>query len=355
MTEDMAAALQAFGDWMDGTSLPLVIAAFLVAALLTPVLTLIHELGHAAVALTRTEGLVTVRLGRSPASWQMRFGRLRFQLSLRPAHNEPAGLATVHARLSSAGRIVFLMAGPIADAAAAGAILALAIYARSTMFEIVGVLLLAAALLSFVPSEHRGFRSDGRRLLDELCGRNACQPPRPALEASLEETHTRWVVLFSHMKQVPDWKRLARLLAAAPTALGYAPDDRSPAHEALCKVAYGGWSWREAERGHPARLRQPVLDALHEATKSGAVEPLLTTRAASALAASDIDLSPACPGSSEGERQAFLAAAFERLPKRLVDNTPNGHRTFAWRYGLALHDIERLQGPSRASGDQTLS
>jgi hypothetical protein len=340
---------------MNGISPPLLIAAFFVAALLTPLFTLIHELGHAAVALTRTEGLVTVRVGRSPTAWQMRFGRLRFQLSLHPARNEPAGLATVHARLSLTGRIAFLVAGPIADAAAAAAILALAIYARSTMFQIVGVLLLAAALLSFVPSEHRGFRSDGRRLLDELRGRNAPQAPRSGLESSLEETHTRWVVLFSHMKQVPDWKRLAGLLAAAPTALGYAPDDRSPAHEALCKVAYGGWSWREAERGHPERLRQPVLDALHEATKSGAVEPLLTARAASALAASNTDLSPACPGSSEAERQAFLSAAFERLPKRLVENTSIGHRTFVWRYGLALHDIERLRGASRASGDRTLS
>ena len=69
----------------------------------------------------------------------------------------------------------------------------------------------------------------------------------------------------------------------------------------------------------------------------------------------DTDLSPACPGSSEAERQAFLSAAFDRLPKRLVDNTPIGHRTFAWRYGLALHDVERLRRPSRASGDRTLS
>jgi hypothetical protein len=340
---------------MNGISPDLLIVGIFVAALLTPVLTLIHELGHAAVALTRTEGLVTVRVGRSPAVWQMRFGRLRFQLSLRPARHEPAGLATVHARLSFAGRIAFLVAGPIADGVAAAALLALAIYARSTTFQIVGVLLLTAALLSFVPSERRGFRSDGRRLLDELRGRNAPQQPRSALDSSLEETHTRWVVLLSHMKQVPDWERLARLLAAAPTALGYAPDDRGAAHQALCKVAYGGWSWRESERGHPERLRQPVLDALHEATKSGAVEPLLTVRAASAIAASDIDLSPACPGSSQAERQAFLSAPFERLPKRLVDNTPTGHRTFAWRYGIALHDIERLRGPSRASGDRSLS
>lgn len=340
---------------MNGISPHLLIEAVLVAVLLAPLLALIHELGHAAVALSRTEGLVTVRVGRSPAAWQMRVGRLRFQLSLRPARNEPAGLATAHARLNFAGRLAFLMAGPTADAAAAAAILALATYARSTMFQVVGVLLLVAALLNFVPSEHRGFPSDGRRLLDALRRRNAPQPPRSTLEDSLEETHTRWVVLFSHMKQVPDWKQLARLLAAAPAALGYAPDDRGLAHEALCKVAYGGWSWREAERGHPERLRQPVLDALHEATKSGAVEPLLTARAASALAASDTDLSPACPGSSEAERQAFLSAAFERLPKRLVDNTPIRHRTFAWRYGLALHDIERLRGASRAAGDRTLS
>jgi hypothetical protein len=252
-------------------------------------------------------------------------------------------MATVHARFGFGGRIAFLIAGPGAEAAAAAAILALAIHTRSSTFQIVGVLWLIVALSNLVPSERNGFRSDGRRLLDELRSRGARRPPISTLEGSLAETRARWIVLFTDMKQIPDWQRLARLLLGAPIALGFPAEDRSDTHQALCKVAYAGWCWRAAERGHPERLRQPVLDAIHAATKTGAVEPLLTARAANAVAASDTDLSLACPGDSEVEQQAFLRTAFERLPKTLADSTPIGHRTFAWRYGLALHDVERLR------------
>jgi hypothetical protein len=328
---------------MNGISPHLLMVAVVVAFLLAPLLVLIHELGHAAVALTRTEGLVTVRVGRSPAAWQMRFGRLRLHLNPWPGRNEPAGVATVHARFGFAGRIAFFIAGPIAGIAAASATLALAIHARSGIFQIVGVLWLIWTLSDIVPSGRNAFRNDGRRLLDELRSRDESRPPISALEASLAETRARWIVLFTDMRQIPDWQRLARLLVAAPTALGFAPEDRGHAHQALCKVAYAGWCWREAERGQPERLRQPVLDAIHAATKTGAVEPLLTARAANAVAASNTDLSLACPGDSEAERQAFLCSAFEHLPKTLADSSPIGHRAFAWRYGLALHDVERLR------------
>jgi hypothetical protein len=328
---------------MNGSDPRRVTVALVVAALLEPLLTLIHELAHATVALTQTEGLVTVRVGRSPAAWRMRLGRLQLALHPRPGRNEPAGLATVYAKLGFGVRIAFFLAGPLAHSAAATAILVLAIHAQSTTFQIVGVLLLVMALRNLVPRERNGHPSDGRRLLDELRNRGAPQPPTSVLEASLAETRTRWWVLFTHIKQIPDWQRLGSLLAAAPTALGYAPEDRSDSHAALCKVAYAGWCWREAERGQPERLRQPVLDAIHAATRTGALEPLLTARAANALAASSTDLSLGCPGDSDAERQAFLSAAFERLPKHLADSTPIGFRTFAWRYGLALHDVERAR------------
>ena len=63
-------------------------------------------------------------------------------------------------------------------------------------------------------------------------------------------------------------------------------------------------------------------------------------------ATKNTDLSLGCPGNSDAERQAFLSAAFERLPKPLADSVPIGFRTFAWRYGLALHDVERLRRSS---------
>jgi hypothetical protein len=255
-------------------------------------------------------------------------------------------LATVYARLGFRGRIAYLVAGPAAEAGAATLVLLLAIHTHSSTFQLVGVLLLGDALINLVPRERHGFRSDGGRLLDALSGSGAPRRPTSTLEDCLAETRSRWFVLFSDIRQIRDWERLARLLAAAPTALGYAQKDRKDIAQALWKVAFAGWCWREAERGQPERLRQPVLDAIHQATKTGALEPLLTARAANALAASNTDLSLGCPGDSEAERQAFLSAAFEYLPKPLADSTPIGFRSFAWRYGLALHDVDRLRRPN---------
>jgi hypothetical protein len=218
------------------------------------------------------------------------------------------------------------------------------------MFQIVGVFLLGDALINLVPHERHGFRSDGGRLLDAFNGRNAPQAPASPLQDCLAETRSRWLVLYSDIRQLPDWERLARLLTAAPTALGYTTGGGGDMEQTLWKVAFAGWCWREAERGQPERLRQSILDAIHAATKTGALEPLLTARAANALAASDTDLSLGCPGDSNADRQAFLSAAFECLPTSLAP-APIAQRRFAWRYGLALHDVERarrpLHGPSR--------
>jgi hypothetical protein len=158
--------LQAFSDWMnDGGAGRLVFAGAL-ASLGAPVLVLVHELGHAAVGLARTEGLVAVRVGASPARWRLRVGRLQLELDPRPARNAPAGLALVHARVGVGTKIALTLAGPLAEASAAALLIGAGVKLHMLVLTLAGVLGAGDALANLVPFARHGHRSDGRYLLD---------------------------------------------------------------------------------------------------------------------------------------------------------------------------------------------
>jgi hypothetical protein len=166
----MDAALQAFNDLMNGGGSWSLLVGAVAALLAAPLLVLIHELGHATVGLLRTEGLVSVRVGRAPALWRFRAGRLRLELNPMPARNGPAGLATVYARFGVGTKVALALAGPFAQAVAALAIALVGARMGSTIVEVVGGLGIAEALLNLVPRERKGLRSDGTYLLDALRG-----------------------------------------------------------------------------------------------------------------------------------------------------------------------------------------
>src|SRR5712691_11634939 len=60
------AALRAFDAWMSSGGPNTLLPLFFVGTAAIPLLVLVHELGHAAVGLLRTEGLVHVCVGRPP-------------------------------------------------------------------------------------------------------------------------------------------------------------------------------------------------------------------------------------------------------------------------------------------------
>lgn len=346
--EDVDRLLQGFNDWMNGGGTLILIAGCVTAALLAPALVLVHELGHATVGLVRTEGLVKVRVGRSPARWRLRLGRLDLELNPVPARNAPAGLAMMYARFGVGTKVALALAGPLAQAGAAGLVLLFGLHEHSTLLATVGVLWLIEAALNLVPRERNGLRSDGAYLLDALRGARAA--PRVALNGSttapfmqsLADTYSRWLVLFSDPNSAVKTARRARLLGGAPVALGYGPDDQSTIPLGLWRLAFAGWCWREVEHGEPERLREVALDAVHTATRSGAFEPNLTALAARSLATSAAELGLASPGANDAERKAFLAAAFRQVPTALRPAViPEQQQRFAFRYGVALHDVER--------------
>jgi hypothetical protein len=215
----MDRGLQFFDGWMNGGGLwPLVFASAFVT-LSAPVVVLIHELGHAAVGLIRTEGLVAVRVGRRPARWRARLGRLQLELNPLPARSAPAGLANVYARCGVVTQVMLALAGPLAEAAAGALILAVGARLQLVIVEIAGGFWIVDALLNLVPRTHRGYSSDGAHLLAALrkAGRFPFEPAG-SLEGSLADTLSRWVVQFSAAKGSVQTPRRMQLLGGAPIA-----------------------------------------------------------------------------------------------------------------------------------------
>jgi hypothetical protein len=129
-----------------------VVAVVLTATVLLPLLTLLHELGHAAVALRVTSGAVHVDIGRPPARVRLRVGRLFVTFSPVPPRGVPFAGVCMYQRSSRRplAELALLLAGPAMNALAA---LVLGLLAFSTLH--VGpmwltVTLSSAALLSLV-------------------------------------------------------------------------------------------------------------------------------------------------------------------------------------------------------------
>lgn len=338
----MSVALQSFADWMNGGGSTELILVGLFVAATVPLVVLIHELGHAAVGLARTDGLVAVRVGRAPGRWRAHVGRLHLELSLRPARKAPAGLARTYAPRDRRTIVLSALAGPLAEALAGASILMCGARLHVVTVEIVGVFWILNAVRNLVPSTIGGFATDGAHLIAALRSGPGLEDP---FERAIAETASRWLVQFSAADPSVQTERRMQLLGGAPVTLGHDPADRGPMATGLWRLAYAGWCWREVERGDPVRIRDAVLDAVHTATVSGAVEPTLTGRAVWALTAGPTDVGLASPGSDDDERKRFLDAAFLTMPESVrLSSIPEEHQRYAFRYGVALHDVERVRG-----------
>ena len=124
---------------------------------------LAHELGHAAVGLTRTKGLVRVRVGRSLGVWRVRLGRLSLELHPFPARNEPEGLARTHAHFGQTSALLYTLAGPAAGCLAALLLVLGGIRAGFEPLAVIGGLVFFSELSNLLPSDHHGIGSDGTR------------------------------------------------------------------------------------------------------------------------------------------------------------------------------------------------
>jgi hypothetical protein len=302
------------------TDSPAALGALLALNLLAfGLLVLAHELGHAAVGLVRTEGLVVLSVGRSATVWQCRIGRLKLELNALPL----MGRAQVHARLDRKSTLLFLLAGPTAGSAAAALLILLGHRFRFQPLEIIGWVGLAVNVANLLPSR----RSDGAQLVAALRSRRPAPPTEP-----LVDVRARWLVLVTDARG-----SLARhtggLLMRVLNALDRKPSDRSAEAVALVRMAFSGWCWREAERCDLAPIRDLILDARHRAAQMGLSRGDIEGWAALKLARHP-DLTAASPRPDSLEYGLRCARG-----GNFTDGVPEEHAEFAFRFGVAVHDL----------------
>lgn len=344
--------LESLPRWIDAGGPPYTVAlggvAFVIAL---PMFVLVHELGHAVVGLVHTEGLVRLRIGRGPGWLRGRLGRLEFELSPIPALGGIAGSAVIFARLSSRERVLYALAGPGAEALLL--VLAFPVLQRSDG-RLHAILLAAwfwAALQimwNFIPRRIGDNLSDGRVILDAIRAR----PVDPALGPlagtggdefmeELADTWSRWIVRMTKPRSIRTSRR-ERILQAAAVALGLPTDPGGPAATAEW-FALAGWCWRDCERGDLSPLRTEVDTIYRSAAQRGLVGGLLIANVASLLAAGKTELGLGSPGLTETERNAFFTRAFQQVAHPAeFPALSKWQRWFAFRYGVAVHDVEQF-------------
>ncbi len=148
-----------------------IVAVILAVTVVLPMLALVHELGHAFVALCVSSGEVEVRVGRPLAPIRFRLGRVRVNLSVIPPRGFPFVGACVYQRNSRSPlrELVFLLAGPVASLLAAAALAGLAVLNLHSEPQWLALTLTCGALQAFAAflfnvDPRRATRSEKERL-----------------------------------------------------------------------------------------------------------------------------------------------------------------------------------------------
>jgi hypothetical protein len=226
----------------------------------------------------------------------------------------------------------------------------LGVYAGALSLVVFGLSGMVLAPVNFAPfTTKSGQRSDGLLILETWRQLRAgdpsgsSTPPASQSVTEMDATLARWFVFYSDSATCGAPRD--QIFGAPAFFLGYATQPAGdPRRDALHRLAHAGWCWREAERGDQRRLREAALDAVHQAPVARAPEPQLTILAARQLLTSKIELGLGSPGDDDEARTLFLAEALRRLPPKLRPGyLPRMHQMFAFRYGVAVHDIERAR------------
>jgi hypothetical protein len=319
-----------FATWLS-TDNPVAVFTFVVLnALAWWVVVLAHELGHAAVGLTRTEGLVIVRVGRRSPKWRRRFGRLLLELGPVPMFSASEGEAEVLARLGRRARVMLALAGPVAGSFAAAALIVLGSRFEFLPLEVIGWVAMVLDFANLVPFRFRGLRSDGAYLLAALRDE---APSVSEDDGELDAITTRWFALVTNARTTFD-RCSPEILANVLVLLGRARNDRSREGRTLIRLALAGWCWRHAERGDTTQIRDRVLDVRHRASLTGMAREATLVAAASELADEQVDLASVSPTAGSLERGLECG-----LTVKAPESLPQEQQRFAFRFGVAMHDV----------------
>jgi hypothetical protein len=295
-----------------------------------------HELGHATVGLTRSEGLVVVRAGSRSPKWRHRLGRLQLELGAVPLPFEKSdAVAEVYARFARSTKVMFALAGPAAGGAAAALFMLLGSRLQFLPLQIVGCLALLVDVANLLPFRVRGVRSDGAYLVEALEGRRA-GPSEAAGE--LDAIGARWLVLATnvHGAFAPRDRAIG---AGLSSKMQRARSDDDQEAMAIHQLTFAGWCWREAEQGDTTPIRESVLDARHRATQAGLRRADIIAAAAGELVRERIDFAAGSPTPDSLERGLERARANPAYAE-----LPDGKAQVAFCFGVAMHDVATIAG-----------
>jgi hypothetical protein len=313
-----------FAELMDSTSTTEVAAICVVVWAAYFVLIVVHELGHAIVALLRTDGLVLVTVGRSPGACRLRLGRLAVSLDPRlTGGGDLEGWAAVVAKMSRSERVALSLAGPAANLAVALLLVPAVVVTdgpvRFALAAIV-VLSLVTAVWNLLSSDPE---SDGRQALAALR-----DDVETETDGELSDALGRWMALYTRGRDPRFSGQRALLFENAVHELGVDQSRDPEEAKRYWRAAFAGWCWREVQPADQSALAGAPQRAWRAKARDGLVGLELAGSAAVELARVDGD---------NTLEEAFLATT------ELVGPASTDERSrFAFRYGVAVHDVERV-------------
>jgi hypothetical protein len=191
---------------------------------LAPICTLLHELGHAAVALRLTRDPVLVQVGTTKHATRVHFGRLHMSLSLYGA----GGFCRSNANgLTRAQHLERILAGPVVNLLLAATLVPFALHSHGTVHVALICAVLTNALMgvgNLVPRHghltiNRGRPSDGlqawcllrrrpvppppQRVASKSVGSSLKQPVTPAVLFDVVVVVTFEMLVFAHVIAEP--------------------------------------------------------------------------------------------------------------------------------------------------------
>jgi hypothetical protein len=313
-------ALQRFVEYMDSAgpldAMPYLLGFFALMSLLV----VLHEVGHAAVALACTESLVLLRVGRHPGVVRGRVGRLQFSLDVHRSERDES-FAAVVADLTPGERVAFALAGPAANLAFALLLVPSFLAAAGGWRWAIGLAMAVSALMAMENLLSRDPRSDGRQALAALRHRGKHVP------SDFDDAVGRWMALFADTRDRRFSRQRLFLFGVAPYELGVDPRPSNGEAREYWNAARAGWCWREVRAAPAAAISGAAREAWKRHSLEGRSGLELAGKAAADLARQ------AFPSDVE---EAFLTTT------ELREAVPNERSRFAFRYGSALHDVERV-------------
>lgn len=316
----VAGGLRAFDTWMNGGGPLYISLAAIVYLAVSPVFVFVHEMGHAAVALIRTNGRVRVQVGRSPGMWRFRVGRLDIGLNpYIPPNGGAAGFAQPFGRFDPYSRVAFALAGSAASGIFSALLVYVALRAHIVLLVWVGAIGVYHSVHALVPRKSAGSRSDGIALLEAV--RRVRRGPTS--DELLLDMKRRWLALVKDVDGTLGRER-GQVLNAVPHLVEH--PGTGPDAVAVWRVAFAGWCWRAVEEEAWTGMRDPALQAVRDAMLTGAVEPNVTIIAARSLAARE------------------SSAGFDHVVDARTADVDEAKQRWAFQFGVAFYDVERARG-----------